>query len=60
MHYTGRDMPLAHHGMGITEIDWARFIELVVSVANELGVGETEGGEVMAFLNSLKSDIITA
>lgn len=60
MYYTGRDMALAHQGMGITEIDWARFIEIVVSVAGALGVGETEGGEVMAFLDNLKADIVTA
>ncbi len=60
MYYTGREMALAHQGMGITETDWARFIEIVVSVAGALGVGETEGGEVMAFLESLKADIVTA
>jgi hemoglobin len=60
MYYTGRDMALAHQGMGITEADWAQFIGIVVSVAGELGVGETEGGEVMAFLDSLKADIVTA
>ena len=60
MYYTGRDMALAHQGMGITETDWSRFIEIVVSVAGDLGVGETEGGEVMAFLDSLKADIVTA
>lgn len=60
MYYTGRDMATAHQGMGITEADWARFIEIVISVAGELGVGPTEGGEVMDFLNSLKADIVTA
>jgi len=39
---------------------WIRFIEIVTSVAGELGVGPTEGGEVMAFLNSLKVHIVTA
>jgi hypothetical protein len=29
-------------------------------IARELGVGPTEGGEVMEFLNSLKDDIVTA
>jgi len=29
-------------------------------IARELGVGPTEGGEVMDFLNSLKADIVTA
>ncbi len=60
MYYTGRDMALAHAGMEITEADWTRFIEIVTNVAGELGVGATEGGEVMDFLNSLKDDIVTA
>ena len=60
MYYTGRDMALSHVGMGITEEDWVRFIEIVTSVAGELGVGPTEGGEVMALLDSLKADIVTA
>lgn len=60
MYYTGRDMALAHQGMGITETDWTRFIEIVVSVAGDLGVDPDEGGEVMAFLDSLKADIVTA
>lgn len=60
MYYTGRDMALAHQGMGITEADWNRFIEIVVSVAGQMGVGSDEGSEVMAFLDSLKADIVTA
>ena len=36
MYYTGRDMALSHQGMGITEADWTRFIEIVTSVAGEL------------------------
>ena len=60
MYYTGRDMATAHQGMGITESDWDRFIGIVTSVAGELGVGATEGGEVMDFLNSLKADIVSA
>jgi len=59
MYYTGRNMALAHQGMGITETDWARFIEITASVAATLGVGETEGHEVMTFLDSLKPDIVT-
>ncbi|MEP6065219.1 MAG: group 1 truncated hemoglobin [Paracoccaceae bacterium] len=59
MYYTGRDMALAHKGMGISQSDWARFIEIVVDVAGELGVGPEEGAEVMAFLDSVKPDIVT-
>ena len=58
MYYAGREMALAHKGMGITENGWARFIAIVSSVAGVLGVGKTEGGEVMAFLESLKTDIV--
>lgn len=54
MYYKGRDMLLTHQGMGITEADWIRFIEIVVNVAGKMGVGPDEGGEVMAFLDSLK------
>jgi hypothetical protein len=53
-------MALSHQGMGITGADWERFIEIVIIVAGQLGVGPTEGGEVMAFLDSLKADIVTA
>ncbi|MFT4730571.1 MAG: hemoglobin [Granulosicoccus sp.] len=60
MYYKGRDMVLAHQGMGITETDWAKFIEIVVGVAGDMGVGPDEGGEVMSFLESLKTDIVTA
>ncbi len=60
MYYRGRNMALVHQGMGITEVDWARFIEIVVSVAGDMGVGPDEGGEVMAFLESLKADIVSA
>ena len=60
MYYTGRDMALSHQGMGITEADWARFLEITGSVAGDLGVGPTEGGEVMDFLDSLKANIVTA
>lgn len=58
MYYAGRDMAVSHKGMGITEADWARFLEITGSVAGELGVGPAEGGEVMALLDSLKADIL--
>ncbi len=60
MYYAGREMDVAHKGMGITEADWGRFIEIVGSVAGELGVQPTEGGEVMTFFDSLKADIVEA
>lgn len=35
-------------------------MESVGSVATEIDVGETEGGEVMLLLESLERDIVTA
>lgn len=59
MVYTGRDMPTAHAGMGVDDEDWRRFIAHVVATAGELGVGEREGGEVLAFLDTLKADVMS-
>lgn len=58
MVYTGRDMLLTHEGMGVDEQDWTSFIEHVKTTAGELGVGATEGGEVLAFLDTLKADVM--
>ncbi len=60
MYYTGREMALAHEGLQITEVDWQRFIEIVSRVAGELGVSAMERGEVIAFLDRLKGDIVTS
>lgn len=60
MYYAGREMDTAHKGMGITDADWKRFIEIVGSVAGELGVQPTEGGEVLEFFDSLKAEIVEA
>lgn len=57
MVYTGRDMVLTHTGMGIDEEDWERFIGHVKATAGELGVGATEGGEVLGFLDTIKPQI---
>ncbi len=60
MYYRGRDMALAHKGMGVSEADWDRLMEIAGQVAGSMGVGPTEGGEVMAFFDSLKPEIVTA
>lgn len=60
MYYTGRDMALAHAGMGVTEADWARFIQIVGRVADELGVAPPESGEIMDFLASHKKNIVSS
>ncbi|WP_114521472.1 group 1 truncated hemoglobin [Altererythrobacter sp. ZODW24] len=60
MYYTGRSIALAHAGMGITETDWARFIAIVVNVAQEMRVEAPESSEVLVFLGNLKCHIVTS
>ncbi|MCR9276475.1 MAG: group 1 truncated hemoglobin [Pseudomonadaceae bacterium] len=58
MYYTGRDMRLAHAGMGINEADWQRFLEIVSQIAQALQIPAPEGAEVTAFLDTLKPEIV--
>lgn len=56
--YTGRDMATSHKGMGITEDDWTAFMGHVNATLDEFKVPETERGEVIAFIESTKADIV--
>jgi hemoglobin len=56
--YVGADMKAAHAGMGISEADWAALIEHAAAMLNHLQVPAREQGEVLAFLDSLKADIL--
>ncbi len=58
MVYTGREMRTSHKGMGIDSEDWDRFVQHVGATAGELGVGEAEGADVLAHLDSIKADIM--
>ena len=58
MHYRGRDMKLAHGGMGINESDWQVFLGHAGATANALNVPQQEVDEVVAFVTSLKGDIV--
>ena len=58
MYYTGRGMKLSHSGMGIDESDWAIFIGHVVAALDELSVLDPERGDVLAFIESLREDIV--
>jgi hemoglobin len=58
--YTGRDMKMAHAGMGISGGDWDVFLGHARATLDHFGVGERERGEVLAFLESLKGDIVEA
>lgn len=58
MVYTGRDMEIAHRGMGITSADWDAFIGHLVATLANFSVPERETSEVLAFIESTKDDIV--
>src|SRR5215210_7933654 len=48
--YTGRDMRVAHAGMGISASDWELFMHHTSAMLDHLGVPARERSEVLAFL----------
>ncbi len=56
--YTGRDMKTSHKGLGITEKDWEASANHLVATLNKFNVPEKEKNEVLAFVTSLKKDIV--
>ncbi len=56
--YTGRDMKVSHEGMRISEADWSAFIGHVEATLDHFEVPSTERGEVLAFVDSTKADIV--
>ena len=57
-HYVGRDMKTCHHGLGITEAEWAAFVQHTVATLDKLDIGEREKREFLAAADSLKCDIV--
>jgi len=60
MYYTGRDMKTSHKGMKITESDWSVFLEHAGATMTALQVPKTECDDIVAFVLSLKDDIVEA
>ena len=58
LYYTGRDMALSHKGMGISESDWSAFMGHVNATLDKFQVPEPERGEVLAFIESTKADMV--
>src|ERR1041385_8627580 len=56
--YTGRDMKTSHTGLGITEDDWNAAAKHLVESLDKFKVPEKEKGEVLAFVTTLKKDIV--
>jgi hemoglobin len=58
LYYTGRDMVTTHRGMRIAESDWAIFLNHLNATLDKFAVPERERGEVLAFVESTKEDIV--
>jgi hemoglobin len=58
MYYTGRDMKISHKGMKISEADWAAFLGHLNATLDAFKVPPTERSKVVAFMQSLKADIV--
>ena len=58
MYYTGRNMKTTHVGMKISESDWSMFLEHAGATMKALQVPQQECDEVVAFVLSLKDDIV--
>lgn len=58
VHYAGRDMRLSHRGMRIDEDDWSAFLGHAAATLAKLRVPEAEQRGVVAFIESLKPDIV--
>jgi hemoglobin len=60
VYYTGRDMKTAHKGIKINESDWTAFMGHVNATLDAFDVPATERSEVVAFVQSLRRDVVEA
>jgi hemoglobin len=56
--YLGRDMKLAHAGMGISGSDWAASVKHLVATLEKLSVPEKERKDLLALVAGTKADIV--
>ena len=56
--YPGRSMKTSHEGLGITEVEWRRFIEHVVVTLRNIAIPEREASEFLAAAEGLKTEIV--
>lgn len=58
VYYTGRDMKTSHQGMKISSGDWAAFLGHLGATLDAFQVPQAERDDVVAFIESTKSDIV--
>lgn len=56
--YTGRTMKDSHAGMGINEAEWDAAAKHLVATLDKFKVGDAEKKDLLAFVTSLKADIV--
>jgi len=56
--YIGRDMKTTHKGLGITDADWDAAAKHLTASLDKFKVPEKEKSEILAFVTSLKKDIV--
>ena len=56
--YMGRDMKTSHAGLGITNVEWDAAAKHLTASLDKFKVPEKEKGEILAFVVSLKKDIV--
>ena len=56
--YTGRDMKTSHQGLGITEAQWDAAAKHLIATFDKFKVPAKEKDELVAFVTSLKKDIV--
>jgi hemoglobin len=56
--YMGRDMKTSHAGLGITNAEWDAAAKHLAASLDKFKVPEKEKGELLAFVTSLKKDIV--
>ena len=56
--YTGRTMKDSHAGLNISEADWDAAAKHLVATLDKFKVGEQEKQDLLAFVVSLKGDIV--
>ena len=60
VYYTGRSMVASHRGMQISEADWTRFIQHLCATLDHFELPDAERSEVLAFIESTKTEIVEA
>lgn len=57
VYYTGRNMVATHQGMQISDDDWGRFMGHVRDTLDHFKLADAEKGDVVAFIESTRSEI---